>query len=243
MRPFPPPGGYPGGRNLVSGTLLPEPCRRTENWNYDGIYRLTSETISLAPSGHNGNASYSLDPVGNRLSDASSLEGIASGSWGFNADDEISSETYDANGNVTATDGKTFVYDSENHLMSMNGSQVTIVYDGDGNRVAKTVNGVTTYFLVDDLNPTGYAQVVEELAANGTVERQYTYGLQRISENQQINNTWTPSRHVVVFLSSSLDSSSHLLSPSLHHHWRSSRSFIASPSSRRADSEPSTHRL
>jgi YD repeat-containing protein len=31
---------------------------------------------------------------------------------------------------------------------------VQIVYDGDGNRVAKTVNGVTTYFLVDDLNPT-----------------------------------------------------------------------------------------
>ena len=176
--------------NLVGAQ---ESSGRTENWNYDGIYRLTSETISLAPSGHNGNASYSLDPVGNRLSDASSLEGIASGSWGFNADDEISSETYDANGNVTATDGKTFVYDSENHLMSMNGSQVTIVYDGDGNRVAKTVNGVTTYFLVDDLNPTGYAQVVEELAANGTVERQYTYGLQRISENQQINNTWTPS--------------------------------------------------
>jgi hypothetical protein len=30
-----------------------------------------------------------------------------------------------------------------------------MVYDGDGNRVAKTVGGVTTQYLVDELNPTG----------------------------------------------------------------------------------------
>ena len=30
--------------------------------------------------------------------------------------------------------GRTFVFDSENHLTSMNGGAVTIVYDGDGNR-------------------------------------------------------------------------------------------------------------
>jgi YD repeat-containing protein len=60
--------------------------------------------------------------------------------------------------------GKVFTYDSENHLKTMNGGAVTLVYDGDGNRVAKTANGVTTRYLVDDLNPTGYAQVVEEVA-------------------------------------------------------------------------------
>jgi RHS repeat-associated protein len=52
---------------------------------------------------------------------------------------------------------------------------------------------VGTRYLVDDLNPTGYAQVVEELASGGAVQRQYTYGLQRISENQVVSNTWTPS--------------------------------------------------
>ena len=66
------------------------------------------------------------------------------------------------------------------------------VYDGDGNRVAKTVGGVTTRYLVDDLNPTGYAQIVEEVA-NGVVNREYTYGLQRISQNQVISGAWTPS--------------------------------------------------
>jgi RHS repeat-associated protein len=74
----------------------------------------------------------------------------------------------------------------------MNGSAVTLVYDGDGNRVAETSAGVTTKYLVDDLNPTGYAQVVDEVIGS-SVQREYTYGLQRISQNQLISGTWTPS--------------------------------------------------
>jgi len=59
--------------------------------------------------------------------------------------------------------------------------------------VAKTVNGVTTQYLVeDDVNPTGYPQVLDELAGS-TVTRTYTYGLQRISEDQLISSVWTPS--------------------------------------------------
>ena len=65
----------------------------------------------------------------------------------------------------------------------MNGGSVIIVYDGDGNRVAKTVGGVTTRYLVDDRNLTGYAQVLEEVAG-GTVQRVYTYGLDLISQTQ-----------------------------------------------------------
>lgn len=76
--------------------------------------------------------------------------------------------------------------------MAANGTLAAITYDGDGNRVAKTVSGVTTKYLVDELNPTGYAQVVEELSG-GVVTRQYTYGTQRISEAQWITSTWTPS--------------------------------------------------
>ena len=165
---------------------------RVLNWTYDGINRLTNETIASAPSGKNGSISYGLDPVGNRLSDTSSLAGVSSGSATFDADDRLSSETYDSNGNVLTTGGKTFIYDSENRLTSMNAGAVTIQYDGDGNRVAKTVDGVTTRYLIDDLNPTGYPQVVDEVVS-GTVEREYTYGLQRISENQVISSAWTPS--------------------------------------------------
>ena len=71
----------------------------------------------------------------------------------------------------------------------MKGGAVQMLYDGDGNRVAKSVNGVITRYLVDDLNPTGYPQVVDELTS-GVVTRTYTYGLQRISQDQVISNTW-----------------------------------------------------
>jgi RHS repeat-associated protein len=178
--------------NLTSAT---ESTGRTVSWSYDGIYRLTNETISLAPSGHNGSVGYGLDPVGNRLSDTSTLSGINSGTFGYNADDELSSESYDQNGNTTYTDSKSFTYDSENHLMTMSetGTSATVQYDGFGNRVSKTVNGVTTRYLVDDLNPTGLPQVMDELNGSGLVERTYAYGLQRIDENQLISNVWTPS--------------------------------------------------
>ena len=75
------------------------------------------------------------------------------------------------------------------------GSTVALVYDGDGNRIRKTVSGTVTSYLVDDLNPTGYPQVVDE-RTNGTVSRTYTYGLQRISQEQIISSAWTPSFYV-----------------------------------------------
>jgi len=165
---------------------------RSLNWSYDGIYRLTNEAISQDPASKNGAVGYGLDPVGNRLSVNSTLSGVSSGSYSYNINDLLSIETYDSNGNTLTTGGKTFTYDSENRLKSMNGGAVTLLYDGDGNRVAKTASGVTTRYLVDDLNPTGYPQVVEEVVGS-VVTREYTYGLQRISENQVINSTWTPS--------------------------------------------------
>jgi len=61
---------------------------------------------------------------------------------------------------------------------------ITIIYDGDGNRVSKTVNGIITKYLVDNNNLTGYAQVFEELNAAGLVQRRYTYGLDLISQTQ-----------------------------------------------------------
>jgi YD repeat-containing protein len=141
---------------------------RSINWSYDGIYRLTNETIASDPNNVNGSVAYGLDPVGNRLSDTSSLAGITSGSFGYNADDEVNTETYDNNGNTLCTGGKSFTYDAKNHLtgVTVSGSTVTIIYDAFGNRVSKTVNGVTTKYLVeDDVNPAGYPQVLERKMA------------------------------------------------------------------------------
>jgi RHS repeat-associated protein len=166
---------------------------RTLNWSYDGIYRLTNETISADPANKDGVVAYTLDSVGNRKAIASTLSGVNSGgTFSYNTDDELSTDLYDNNGDTLSTGGKNFSYDSENHLMGMNAGTVTLLYDGDGNRVAKTVGGVTTRYLVDDMNPTGLPQVVDELVG-GAVTRQYTYGLDRISENQFVGGAWTPS--------------------------------------------------
>jgi len=173
---------------------LPNQSGRTVNWSYDRIYRLTDEVISLDPHSKNGNVHYDLDPVGNQTQETGTLSGLMPGSFTYDFDDRLNTETYDPNGNTLTTGGTTFTYDFANRLKSMTAGSVsvTIQYDGDGNRVAKTVNGVTTRYLVDALNPTGYAQVVEEVTG-ATAQRTYTYGLQRISQNQLVNNAWTPS--------------------------------------------------
>jgi len=106
---------------------------------------------------------------------------VPSQSSTYDPNDRLTADNYDNNGNTVAANGNSYAYDFENHLTSLNNGAVTYVYDGDGNRVAKTVGGVTTNYLVDTNNPTGYAQVVDELQ-NGAVVRSFTYGHDLISQ-------------------------------------------------------------
>ena len=193
--------GTVGNRTGVTERLTTLPSARTVGWSYDGIYRLTNENISADPNSKTGSVAYGLDPVGNRLtlsvSQGSNLPGIVPiqpNSITYNQDDQLSTEGYDANGNTLVSGSRTFTYDFANRLKSMtNGStSATLIYDGDGNRVSKTVGASTTRYLVDNLNPTGWAQVVEELS-NGLVSRTYTYGTQRISQIRIVNGAGTPS--------------------------------------------------
>jgi RHS repeat-associated protein len=157
---------------------------RTVNYAYDAVYKLTGETISNDPiAANNGSISYGYDAVGNRLSRTSSIAAVPSTSSSYDANDRLAGDTYDFNGNTLEADGVAYAYDLENRITSVNDGAVTIVYDGDGNRVMKTVGGVTTRYLVDDLNPPGYAQVVEEIV-DGFVGRVYTYGNGLVSEDE-----------------------------------------------------------
>src|SRR6185437_9600402 len=97
--------------------------------------------------------------------------------------DELTSDGYDLNGNTTSSDGHTYGYDFENRLVSKDGGAVTLVYDGDGNRAAKTAGGVTTQYVVDELNPTGYLQVMNEVSG-GEVQVRYTYGNMLVSQTR-----------------------------------------------------------
>jgi YD repeat-containing protein len=85
--------GYTYQRSpTVNLTGANESDGRTESWSYDGICRLTNETITLDPIHANGAVTYGPDPVGDRLSEASSLMDVPSGSFSFNADEEFASE-------------------------------------------------------------------------------------------------------------------------------------------------------
>ena len=176
--------GATGNRLSVS-----ELSGRKAQYDYDDLYRLTSETISQA-SAQNGTISYQYDAVGNRLKINSTVPVIpASGLLNYDANDRTSTDVFDNNGN-TINDGTQNVYDFENRLVQR--GNVTVVYDGDGNRVSETVAGITTNYLVADQNLTGFAQVFEELQ-NGGVTRSYSYGLELINQHQTISGIPTTS--------------------------------------------------
>jgi RHS repeat-associated protein len=178
--------GLAGNRGAVA-----ELSGRAVSYGYDNDYHLRSETITGDPGSNNGAANYTYDFVGNRLTLTSTIPSLlGSISYSYDANDRLSTDTYDNNGNTTSSGGITNTYDFENHILSH--GAVTMVYDGDGRRASETVGGATTKFLVDNNNPTGYPQVLDEIV-NGSVTRTYAYGLNRISENQLANGAWVPS--------------------------------------------------
>lgn len=154
---------------------------RTNQWQYDPLYRLTNEVVSgSAPTGSVG---YRYDGVGNRTNRTSTVSGITNQTPVYNSNDQLTADTYDSNGNTRTNAGNAFFYDAENRLTNavVGGTSITLVYDGDGNRVRKIVGATTNSYLVDSQNPSGYAQVLEEKTGT-TLTRVYTYGLDLISQ-------------------------------------------------------------
>jgi RHS repeat-associated protein len=94
-----------------------------------------------------------------------------------------------------ANAGFSVAYDFENRIVTRDdptvaNDTVSIKYNGDGQRVEKTVQtgpgtSITTRYLVDDLNPTGFEQVILEAVVGQNAARQYVYGLDLISQRRQ----------------------------------------------------------
>ena len=162
-------------------TSVTELSGRKAIYIYDDLYRLKQEDISGGAP--NGSIAYVYDKVGNRKTRTSTVAGITNQTFNYDANDRIATEGYDNNGNTINANSHVYKYDYENHLVDQDGGAVRIIYDGDGNRVAKTVGGITTRYLVDDRNPTSYAQVLEEIVGD-VVQKSYTYGHKLISQNQ-----------------------------------------------------------
>ncbi len=125
----------------------------------------------------------------------------ANGNYDDNGNTRVVSSDDLTSGAILPTSGHEDKYDFENRLIQRQSGDgistittITLAYDGDGNRVRKTVavtvSGTTTTtktdYLVDERNPTGYAQVLEEIetvnTGTPTLKRQYVYGHSLISE-------------------------------------------------------------
>jgi RHS repeat-associated protein len=198
--------GLSGNRTNLSETV--NGVSRSYAWNYDHLYRLTNETISAL-----GSLSYGYDAVGNRTNRSSAgIAQLPADSYSYDTNDELTADnggdyTYDDNGNITYTpDAVPYTYDALNHLTQAGvypTAFTNMAYDGDGNRATKTayntsVGPIVTFYVVDDRNPSGYPQVVEEhqytsAVSQGFLSRVYNYGLGLISEQQFDTNTFLPS--------------------------------------------------
>lgn len=121
----------------------------TVAYSYDGLDRLIEETIG------NDTYIYSYDVGGNITSIAKNGVTISSYSYeNNNWKDQLTAFdgkaiTYDANGNPLTFDGYNYTWQRGTQLASItgNGKNISYVYDSQGHRVQKTVNGVTTNYL------------------------------------------------------------------------------------------------
>ena len=175
--------GAAGNRTSLVETV--KALNRTNNWFYDALYRLTNEVlIGAAPAGTN---SYRYDAVGNRTNRTVVATGLTNQNFTYNTNDWLTGDVYDSNGSTRTNGPNIFFYDAENHLTNATvaGTAVAYTYTADGIRVSKTVGGTTTLYLVDDRNPSGYAQVLEELTVTGgttNLAKVFTYGLDLIAQ-------------------------------------------------------------
>lgn len=80
---------------------------------------------------------------------------------------------YDPAGNMTAEPGRSYQYDAENHLVSVNsGATASYTYDAQSRRVRKVAGGVTTEYLYDLANNV----VAEQQGSSWTVGYVYLGG-------------------------------------------------------------------
>ncbi len=162
------------GAPAIPLATLGQAVTMTIAYAYDPLYRL-----ARADYGDGTYFAYTYDAVGNRLA-----EGTAGGTVNasvYDAANRLVSRdgvpyTWDANGNLLSDGVNTYTYNHANRLVSVSGPQsaFSFEYNGQGDRVAQTVNNLTTHYTLD------LAGGLTQVLADGP--HTYLYGAGRIAQ-------------------------------------------------------------
>lgn len=150
------------------------------DYAYDPLYRLTHASYSSGET-----YSYSYDAAGNRTS--YTQNGVPVESYLYDAANrllQVNSQvyTYDNNGNLLDDGAFAYTYDTANRLTQVTDgvSLAQYQYNGDGARVAQTVDGLRTDYVQDVIRPLPQVLTARQ---GGTISK-YLYGLGLIGENR-----------------------------------------------------------
>ena len=177
---------YDPNGNITSCLETTPSGAKTTTYTYDKLNRLKTVTYP----DERGLVTYEYDSAGNRTKMTTPQETIT---YKYDIDNRLIRTGkeiffYDKSGNlvkrISPAKTITYAYDYDNRLIHYqdNTNTVEFGYDGDGRRVAKTVNGVRTNYVNDILrNP---FQVIIEADTSWHVTKIYRYGLDRLSQEE-----------------------------------------------------------
>ncbi|MEU4244099.1 RHS repeat-associated core domain-containing protein [Actinoplanes sp. NPDC026619] len=141
-----------GRRKTVT---LPAGVTQTYGYNADGD--LTGLTYGQGGTTL-GDIAYTLDTSGRITHVDGSYARVdlpgASGPAAYDAADQLSTNTYDDDGNLTSDGGHTYTWNARGQLTGQSGPDVTATYtyDGLGRRTGRTTGGAATAYLYDGPN-------------------------------------------------------------------------------------------
>ena len=150
----------------------------TTTTTYDPLSRLTDTAYSDSTS-----LGYTYDAAGNRLTEWLNSTQVAT--YTYDAANRLTqhngqSYTYDDNGNLLGDGNTSYTYDAANRLIGLSDglSTVSYNYNGDGLRVAQTIDGLRTDYVQDIVRPLPQVLTARQ---GGSVSR-YLRGLALIGE-------------------------------------------------------------